>query len=243
MTVVVSPNAPATQPKRGRAAAAANGKVNLRAMSAEDLAELAEQLDGAPVPGVRMSEDDFVEWALNHVDAEWVDGEVTLMAPANDDHDDLEKWLTALLYQFIEAKSLGFLRGNMFVRFSRRRRRRVPDLMFISSANRRRIRPTYIDGPPDLIIEIVSPDSRNRDRRDKFLDYEAGGVREYWIIDPLLRRLDVYRLKGRKYQDAAADGDKVYSQVLPGVFLRAKWFFGKSRPKVSQLLKEFGIKR
>lgn len=242
MTIATPPAQREARSTRRRARTRRNDHIDLRTMDAEELADLAKRLDGAAVPGVRMSESEFVDWAFEHVEAEWVEGEVILMAPANDEHDDLERWLTALLYQFIEAKSLGSLRGNMFVRFSRRRRRRVPDLMFISTAKRRRIRPTYIDGPPDLIVEIVSPDSRNRDRRDKFLDYEAGGVREYWIIDPLLGTLDVYVLRGRKYEAIASVGDKIPSEVLPGVVLRAKWFLGKARPKVAQLLKEFGVK-
>jgi len=84
----------------------------------------------------------------------------------------------------------------MFVRLPRRRRRRVPDLFFISKVNLARIRPTFINGPPDLTIEIVSPDSQNRDRREKYLEYEASGVREYWIIDPLSKTLDVYDCAG-----------------------------------------------
>ena len=242
MTIAESPAKATARMKRRRVPASSDGRTNLREMSADQLADLAVKLDGATVPGVRMSEGEFVAWAFDHVDAEWVDGEVVLMAPANDEHDDLEKWLIALLYQFTEARAPGFLRGNMFVRFPRRRRQRVPDLMFISAANRKRIRPTYIDGAPDLIVEIVSPDSRNRDRRDKYLDYEAGGVREYWIVDPLLKTLDVYALRGRKYEEVALHGDKLASRVLPGFFLRPSWFFGKSRPRVAQVLKELGIR-
>ena len=114
--------------------------------------------------------------------------------------------------------------------------------MFISNTRRHRIRPTYIDGAPDLIVEIVSADSRNRDRRDKYFAYEAGRVREYWIIDPLLETLDVYALRGRKFEEITAVDDRIYSRVLPGLFLRAKWLFGKHRPKVAQVLKEIGIK-
>ena len=216
--------------------------VVLRSMDEEKLARLAEQLDGLPVPGVRMNEDDFVKWAFEHVNAEWVNGEVTLMAPVSDAHDDLEKWLSALLYQFVESKGLGVVKGDMFVRLARRRTRRVPDLMYVSNARRHRIRPTYVDGAPDFVVEIVSIDSRNRDRRDKYLDYEAGGVREYWIVDPLSQTFDAYALRGRKFQEILPVEGRIDSRVLPGVFIRTKWLFGRSRPKVAQVLKEFGGK-
>src|SRR2546423_5592371 len=129
---------------------------DLRKMTEDEVADLAERLAGRPVPGVRWSERQFVDWAFGRFDAEWVDGEVVLMSPVNDAHDTLEVWLTALLQLFIEARGLGELRSDMFVRLPRRRRLRVPDLMFIAERNRGRIRPTFINGPPDVVIEIVS---------------------------------------------------------------------------------------
>jgi Uma2 family endonuclease len=211
-------------------------------MDDEQFAELAERLGGRPVPGVRMSEHEFVEWSLNRHRAEWVDGEVILMAPANDEHDDLDTWLTALVRMFLEARTVGVLRRDMFIRLPRRRRRRVPDLMYLSNANRGRIRETFIEGPPDLVFEIVSPDSQDRDRREKFEDYQAAGVREYWIIDPLSRRLDAYALQGRKYKQIPLKDDRVESIVLGGFFLRPKWLFGRKLPRVVQVLKELGVK-
>ena len=242
MRTATLPNRGDAPTKRYRAPGRRNGRVNLRLLDVEQLATLAEELDGEPVPGVRMTEVEFVKWSLDRVHAEWVDGEVILMAPVSDAHDSVERWLTTVLYLFVEAKSLGVVRGDMFVRFGPRRRRRVPDLMFISNARRSRIRPTYIEGAPDVVFEIISVDSRNRDRRDKYFDYEAGGVREYWMIDPLNKTIDAYALRGRKYEEIQPVEDRIESKVLPGLFLRGKWVFGKQLPKVSQVLKEFGIK-
>lgn len=45
---------------------------------------------------------------------------------------------------------------------------------------------TYLDGPADLVVGIVSPDSVGRDRGEKFYEYAQGGVPEYWLIDPQL---------------------------------------------------------
>src|SRR5688572_9889917 len=198
-------------------------RIDVRAMDAEQLAELAQQLCGSAVPGVRMTEREFVEWSFGRVDAEWCDGEVILMPPVSDEHNDLDTWLTALVRMFIEARAGGFLRNNMFVRFPRRRRRRVPDLMYIAEAHAARLTPTLVDGPPDLIMEIVSADSRNRDRRDKYFDYETSGVREYWIIDPLMRTIDLYVLDGRTYRAVDAGLGQFRSTVLEGFFLRDTW--------------------
>ena len=241
MTITLPPTRPG-RAKRGRAAVPSNGRLSLRAISPEDLDDLAERLDGTPVPGVRMSEEDFVNWALYRVDAEWVDGEVILMAPGNEDHETIDEWLGRLLGEFVERRDLGKFLRNMFVRFAKKRSRRVPDLMFISEARRHRIKPTYVDGAPDLIVEIISPDSRNRDRRDKYVEYQAAGVREYWIIDPVLRRVDAYALRGRKYDAIVPRGDRFTSTVLSGFYLRTDWLFGPRRPKVSQVLPELGVR-
>lgn len=211
-------------------------------MDVDRLDELAVHLKGMSVPGARMGERDFIDWSLHHVDAEWVNGEIILMAPENDDHNDVGIWLATLFRMYAEGPSGGAVRTNMFLRLPRRRRLRVPDLMFFTAPNRKRIHPTFVDGPPDLVIEIVSPDSQNRDRREKYLEYEAGGVREYWIIDPLAGTMDAYALRGRKYEAILPIDDCIHSRVLPGVFLRSKWLFGKQRPKIAQVLKEFGVK-
>lgn len=234
MTLLTAPQIrPRRQPKR----------IDLRALDQEQLANLAEELCGSPVPGVRMSEHEFVDWSLGRVDAEWVEGEVVLMPPVSDEHNNLDTWLTALVRMFVEARSAGVVRNNMFVRFPKRRRRRVPDLMFIAAAHAARVTPNYVDGAPDLIVEIVSADSRNRDRRDKFLDYEASSVREYWIIDPLLRTVDLYTLVGRKYRAIDPLDGRLRSTVLDGFYLRDAWLFGNALPKVAAVLKEFAAAR
>src|SRR5215211_3986726 len=114
----------------------AGGAQALRSMDDEQLAELAARLGGRPVPGVRMTEREFVQWSLYNHQAEWADGEVILMAPANEEHDDLDTWLTALVRLFLEVRPVGVVHRDMFIRLARRRRRRVPDLMYLSNANR-----------------------------------------------------------------------------------------------------------
>jgi len=64
------------------------------------------------------------------------------------------------------------------IRFPKLRRRRSPDIIFIAKQHLSNLRETYLEGPPDLIVEIVSWESQSRDRRDKYLEYQAAGVRE-----------------------------------------------------------------
>jgi Uma2 family endonuclease len=129
------------------------------------------------------------------------------------------------------------------VRLAKQRRRRVPDLLFVSKERSHLLRPNHLEGAPDLSVEIVSPDSQSRDRRDKFAEYEAAGVREYWIVDPLSRTVEAYALHaaGKFRLIEATDDGRLASAVLPGFYLRPDWLWQEPLPDVIATLRELGV--
>lgn len=205
--------------------------------------DLIVGFDGRVRPPLRMTEEEFESWGAG-VRAEWVDGEVIVMSPSSLIHVRLTTWLMSLLNLFVNGRELGEVLGPDFaVRFAGQRRRRIPDLLVLSRERASLLRPTLLEGAPDLAIEIVSPDSQSRDRRDKFAEYERAGVREYWIIDPLSRTVEAYALDANgRYQliDAADDG-RISSAVLPRFYLRPEWLWQEPLPNVVEALKELGI--
>ena len=211
---------------------------------ADELLDLAERLAGQPVPGVRLTERQFVDWCPDEVRAEWVDGEVTLMPPENADHSDREGLLAAVVRLFIEDRDLGRVFANgLYVRLPGQRRRRVPDLLFVAAARSHLIRGAVVHGPPDLIVEIVSPSSVDRDWVDKRAEYEAGGVREYWIVDQQNGAFVMYVLHGGKYRKRRPDAEgRVYSKVLKGLYVRPEWLWRATLPKVAAILDELGVR-
>ncbi len=68
-----------------------------------------------------------------------------------------------------------------------------PDIFFVSSEQRGIIGTKQVTGAPDLVIEILSPTTAHRDRGVKLDVYARGGVREYWIVDPVEDAVDVWR--------------------------------------------------
>lgn len=74
----------------------------------------------------------------------------------------------------------------------------IPDAMII--CNKSIIKHDGIYGAPDLIVEILSPATARRDKREKKLLYEEHGVKEYWIIDPVSKSIEVHLLKDKKYE-------------------------------------------
>ncbi|MCI0697530.1 Uma2 family endonuclease [candidate division KSB1 bacterium] len=86
------------------------------------------------------------------------------------------------------------------------------------------------------------PESAIRDWHEKFIEYEAAGVREYWIIDRENQRLAVYYLdEDRRYQPIAPRDGKLHSHVLPGFWVKIDWFWQGPLFDTYEMAKEMGI--
>lgn len=90
-----------------------------------------------------------------------------------------------------------------------------PDVVALIGPSRARIRERFIDGPPELTVEVLSPSTKARDLAEKRELYRLAGVVEYWIVDPDLRVLHVYRLQETKERRSFAVGERVRSPLLP----------------------------
>ena len=180
-------------------------------------------------PAGKMSYQEFLDWADEDTLAEWVEGEVVMVSPASKWHQDIADFLTSVLRMFVESRQLGVVLSAPFQ--MKLEHGREPDLLFIASDHLDRLRETYLDGPADLVVEIVSPESVGRDRGEKFYEYAQGGVREYWLIDPQIEWADFYHLEGERYRPAFSDDQGTYhADVLPDFWIRAEWLWQDPLP-------------
>jgi Uma2 family endonuclease len=117
---------------------------------------------------------------------------------------------------------------------------RQPDLLFIRAEHLDRLKPTHLDGPADLVIEIRSPDSETRDRCEKYQEYEAAGIPEYWILDPL--RCDAFLFllgEDGRYRQAFADAAGIYhSPTLAGIQLKVEGLWPEPLHSPEKTLRE-----
>jgi Uma2 family endonuclease len=112
----------------------------------------------------------------------------------------------------------------------------------VSKENAARLTRTYIDGPADVAIEIVSPESEVRDREAKFLEYQIGGVREYWIIDPDTRHAEFYQLEQGHYVRKTPDAASIYrAVVVEGFWLNVNWLWQQPMPKLREVLRQYEV--
>ena len=119
---------------------------------------------------------------------------------------------------------------------------REPDVMFISNERLEFLKNAYLDGAADLAVEVVSPESVARDRGDKFQEYEQGGVREYWLIDPVREQAEFYLLgDDGLYRVAAIEGGVFHSRVLDGLYLKVEWLWQEPLPTLLSVLKEWRL--
>lgn len=164
-------------------------------------------------------EDYMAHYAAHH--CEWVEGTVIKMTPASLEHNDILKYFTHLLDIYFELKPVGRLVLQPFViRLPAvPDRRREPDLMVILNDNPHELHETYMDGPADIVIEVVSEESVERDHGEKFAEYEKGGVPEYWIVDPLRNETRFYRMDDHgRYRRFTEDSSGHYqTPALPGL--------------------------
>jgi Uma2 family endonuclease len=195
-------------------------------------------------PPAPVSFEAFLAWADEDTLAEWVDGEIVMMSPASADHQRLLAFLHGVMNAYIERHQLGeVLFAPFLMRLAARPSGREPDLLFVAREHLDRLQPTYLDGPADLVVEIVSPDSISRDRGDKFAEYEQAGIPEYWLIDPLRQEASFYQLgDDGHYRRGMIDADGVYrSLVLPGFWLRVDWLWQHPLPSVAEVTRLIGV--
>jgi len=107
-----------------------------------------------------------------------------------------------------------------------------PDLLFIRSERQPTPEAGSFEGPPDLVVEVLSPSTSRTDRVVKFWAYEQAGVPEYWIVDPQARMVEVYTLQEGIYalHGQYLSQDSLTSPSLPGLTLPVGDLFPRSRP-------------
>lgn len=99
-----------------------------------------------------------------------------------------------------------------------------PDVLFVVKDRMHIVKEEHVEGAPDLIIEILSPSNWFVDRRKKFEIYAKAGVREYWIIDPAARTIELFALHGSRYElrGKFGIGETVHSEVLPSFAVKVE---------------------
>lgn len=104
-----------------------------------------------------------------------------------------------------------------------------------------RIQRRHPEGPADLVIEVISPTSRVRDTVHKLAEYDAAGVPEYWIIDPVSSTTTFYREDAGRFADVTPTSGVYRSWVLPDVRIDPGWLWQRPLPDPLDILADWGV--
>jgi Uma2 family endonuclease len=141
----------------------------------------------------------FYEETLDDQKAEFIDGQVVLHSPAKNKHLSARQRLEKLLDTYVSVHRLGVVRSEkcscVFPRNDYE-----PDIVFFGPDKATGLTDDTVNFPiPDLVVEVLSDSTEERDRGVKLDDFEAHGVAEYWIVDPVARLVEQYLPKQGRY--------------------------------------------
>ncbi|HUT11742.1 MAG TPA: Uma2 family endonuclease [Thermoguttaceae bacterium] len=148
---------------------------------------------------------------------ELVRGELVMMTPAGFEHGCLTTTIAAPLANFVKQKGLGKVTGaETGFRIGRDPDTvRAPDVGFVRAERVPATLTTgFFQGPPDLAVEVISPNDRAGDLLAKVQDWLGAGCRVVWVVDPGTRTVSVYR--GEKQVTILTVSDEVTGEdVVP----------------------------
>jgi Uma2 family endonuclease len=183
--------------------------------------------------------DDFMLLVKEDQKADLIDGVIYMASPESTDANDLFGWLLCVMGGLAEERALGKV-------FTSRVAYRLgefdapePDTAFVSTGRLHLVKHGYVDGPPDLALEIVAEESAERDYVRKREQYRGAGVQEYWIVDDDQREVLLLRLDARgRYREIKPRRGELHSQAMPGFWIRPDWLWQSPRPPMMDVLAE-----
>ena len=162
------------------------------------------------------SERDYLELPTNRL-VEFSDGFIEVLPVPTRLHQKIVAFLYESLKAFVVARKLGEVYFAALPVHLWPGKYREPDVIFVRGDNARAFRGDYLEGA-DLVMEVVSPDEPERDWVKKREEYSRAGIPEYWVADPQLDRITVFRLEAGAYavHGEFGKGDQAESALLPG---------------------------
>jgi len=179
--------------------------------------ELAVEVAQLWPPRGQWTEADYFALPETNRFIELSEGELVMPPHPTHTHQQIVGKLYRAMYDFVAERDLGTVQfGPLPVRLWPGKIRE-PDILFVANEHSDRIAEQAY-GPPDLTVEVLSPSTRRTDRLEKMVEYARAGVREYWIVDPNGRAVEVFVLREGAYELLGkwGEGEEARSEVLAG---------------------------
>ena len=153
------------------------------------------------IPPGKLTYEDYVGLPDDGRRYEILDGELEVSPAPAPRHQGVSRNLLVMLHTHVQERELGQVYQAPIDVILARTTIAQPDLVYVARGRESIITERAIEGPPDLVIEILSSWSVSRDRGKKAMLYAPFGIPHYWVLDPRARLLDLYEVGERgKYR-------------------------------------------
>jgi Uma2 family endonuclease len=178
---------------------------------------------------VKFTYEDYLLFPEDGKRHELIDGEHFMTPAPNTKHQEISRNLLLVIGIFLENHPIGKIFDAPYDVLLSDLDVVQPDLLFISSGRSSIITEKNVQGPPDLVIEILSDSTRKTDEVIKRKLYERNGIPEYWIVDPELETVKIYRMSDQGYARTAEyskeNGDTLTTPLLPDLQIHLSKIF------------------
>jgi len=162
--------------------------------------------DRIPPGPIKLTYEDYVELPDDGRRYEILDGELEVSPAPAPLHQRVSLNLLVILDAHVRPRNLGRIYHPPIDVILAPTTVVQPDLIFVSAAQEAIVTKRAVEGPPELVVEILSPWSVRRDRVAKAAIYARSGIGHYWLLDPEARIFEVYEAEGAEYRLVATHG-------------------------------------
>ncbi len=189
-----------------------------------------------------VSEEEYDQLTDEDTKADLFDGTLIIHSPASIRHEDIFGFLFPLMRMYAEHKRMGKVLGSRATMHLAHCRKFEPDVLFVRKERLEILKDKELDGAADMVVEIISPWTKEYDLWEKRQVYHDAGIDEIWFIDEEEREIVVDRKEGKRYSSEAITSGKLESEVMRGFFVQAEWFWQDILPNpffcLQEILKE-----
>ena len=183
----------------------------------------------------------FEEFAIlteGNGELELVNGVVVERDVTNLEHEKLFAWLMQVMGLYCSDSDAGLVLGSRTGIKINEYSGRLPDILFVRKDRQEIVQETAVYGPPDLVIEIISPSDRRAGLISRLTDYRSINIPEIVHIDLKRKEVQIFRLRDGTYLEWIVREGGFYLEAIDGLWLGARWLFSEPRPGVREAVEE-----
>ncbi len=170
------------------------------------------------MPALKLTWNDYLRLPDDGRRYEILDGDVVVSPSAGSPHQGIQAALSCQLFLRIQRRGLGRVFGDLDCELLAHDIVR-PDLLVVLPAHYDRIARTRVLGTPDLVIEILSPGNKTRDRQQKRCRYEHAGTPELWLVDGDRKTITQFVHNGQRFAAPLVAKRSLRLAILPSVVI------------------------